>query len=65
MTRELTRRELYWIGYRAGKRTAEHEQHVTHLPSLKLAVLLAGRGPSRPFAVGELRGYRLHAGIPE
>jgi hypothetical protein len=65
MTRELTPAERYWLGYRHGKRLAEHEPHVTHLPSLRLGVLLAGRGPGRPFALGELRGYRLHAGIPD
>jgi hypothetical protein len=64
MTQER-RHELYWLGYKHGRRLAEHEPHVTHLPSLKLAVIFAGRGRGRAFALGELRGYRVNSGLPE
>jgi hypothetical protein len=59
------RHELYWIGYRAGKRLAEHEPHVSHLPALRLNVIFAGAGRGRAFALGELRGYRQAAGLPD
>ncbi len=58
------RHDLYWLGYRHGKRLVEHEPNVNHLPGLKLGVILAGtRG--RPFALGELRGYRQAADLPQ
>ena len=59
------RHDLYWLGYRHGKRLAEHSPLVDPLPGLRLDVLLQGNGPGRPFALGELRGYREAAGLPE
>ena len=64
MTRER-RHDLYWLGYRHGKRIAQHEPHQDHLPELRLNVLMAGQGRHRPFALGELRGYRVASGLPE
>jgi hypothetical protein len=58
------RHDLYWLGYRHGKRLAVHEPHIDHLPALRLGLILSGtRG--RPFALGELRGYRVTSGLPE
>ena len=56
------RHQLYWLGYRHGQRLAEHEPNVNHLPALKLDVILQGNGRGRPFALGELRGYRVRSG---
>lgn len=64
MTRER-RHDLYWLGYRHGRRLMEHEPNTDHERTLKLDLLLQGNGPGRPFALGELRGYRQAAGLPE
>ncbi len=63
MTRER-RHDLYWLGYRHGRRLAEHDPGTNHLPALRLGLILSGlRG--RPFALGELRGYRQAADLPQ
>jgi hypothetical protein len=59
------RHQKYWLGYRHGKRLAAHEPNVNHEPTLKLDLLLQGNGPGRPFALGELRGYRQAADLPQ
>lgn len=52
------RREMYWLGYRHGRRIAAH--HTATEDTLKLEVRLAGTTDQghRAFALGELRGYR-------
>jgi hypothetical protein len=58
------RHELYWLGYRAGVRLAEHDPQVYNEAGLKLNLIFAGNGRGRPFALGELRGYRQALNLP-
>ena len=58
------RHDSYWLGYRAGRRLADHEPGTDHEQRLRLELKLAG-GTHRAFALGELRGYRQAAGLPE
>ena len=51
------RHDLYWLGYRAGRRLAEYQPNEDHERSLRFAVKIAGI-KGRAFALGELRGYR-------
>lgn len=55
----MNRKDAYWLGYRHGKRLAQHNPHINHEISLKLDLLYA-REKHRAYAVGELRGYREH-----
>jgi hypothetical protein len=59
------RHDLYWLGYRHGKRLIEHQPNENHLPRLRLDLILQGNGPGRPFALGEVRGYRQAADLPQ
>jgi hypothetical protein len=58
------RHELYWLGYRAGVRLAEHKPEIYNEAGLRLNLIFAGNGRGRPFALGELRGYRHALGLP-
>lgn len=53
------RRQTYLLGYRHGRRLAEHRPLENHEPGLRLELHLTGHtSPHRAFALGELRGYR-------
>ena len=58
------RAQLYGLGYQHGRRLAQDDPMHDRERELKLGVLLAGR-KGRAFALGELRGYRQAAGLPE
>jgi hypothetical protein len=60
-----TRRDMYGLGYRHGRRLAEHQPNENHERALRLGVKLAGNTKHRAWALGELRGYRQAAGLPE
>lgn len=59
--------DTYWLGYRHGRRTAEHGPSIDHEHRLRLELALIGttNRPHRAFALGELRGYRQATGRPE
>jgi hypothetical protein len=61
--RRQERHNLYWIGYRHGRRIAEHDHLTDREPALRLELQLAG-AHHRAFALGELRGYRQTVGLP-
>ncbi len=59
-TADYNGEDNYWLGYRHGKRTAEHGPSIDHEHRLKLELALMGKRnrAHRAFALGELRGYR-------
>lgn len=54
----MTTHEMYWAGYRHGRRLAEHDPLVNHEPALRLEIQMVGGGRFRAWLLGELRGYR-------
>ena len=60
----MTRHDSYWLGYQHGRRLHEHQPNENHERALRLGVKLAGN-KGRAWALGELRGYRQAAGLPE
>ena len=53
------RHEMYWLGYRHGRRLGLYEPLFDFEPALRLEVqLLDGNPTGRAWALGELRGYR-------
>ena len=63
MTHDNPRHDSYWLGYRHGRRLAEHEPNIDHMPALRWEAKFSSR-PGRAFALGELRGYREAVGAP-
>lgn len=62
----LSRTEKYRLGLASGRRLAEHRPDINCEPALRLQLshLQSRYNPHRPFALGELRGYRQAAGLP-
>ena len=59
------RRTLYWLGHNRGRRLAEHQPLENHERALRTGLALAGNTRHRAFALGELRGYRQAADLPQ